>query len=525
MHKNENTNSITSDDNTDNTISTVIKLTQWLQHNYNYNTSLLPYHIQYNKIYKGYGMYSKQEFSVTCGNDLNQLKALLNNNNNTLQPLISIPYKLCVTTKLVQDTIINNIVKFNSTSSLIKTIQSNDYQLLSLFLIYHRRLGINSKYNTYIDTLPKTYTRLEWWNKVELNIYQNVIDNSSFVETELQDTIKQQINQCNQLNHLIGFNKTVTTLSLNTCDNIDNIISITNCTIDNVWYKPITIHEYQWAYSTVATRSLYMPDNNNNNSATGHSILAPYIDMFNHSSYTSTLPYYNQYTQQYQLYLHSYKLSNNLSQQEYYDTKTSKLYYNENNELYISYGLHHNSLLIERYGFASTDNIHDYISIKKSTVDNYLTNNNYITNKYTNNDTTDNLLNDILTQCGLHAMLTDNTYQFHLYCVTNDNTISAWDLQVYLTLLAVLYDILINHTSYDTNQLLDCILNDTSINDNVDNIVKHMYNVIITSILSKANQQKSVLLTSNSHINRDIQQTLLSWIECQINIAKSIVKQ
>ena len=82
MHKNDNTNSITSDDNTDNTISTVIKLKQWLQNNYNYNTSLLPYHIQYNTTYKGYGIYSKQEFSVTCGNDLNQLKALLNNNNN-----------------------------------------------------------------------------------------------------------------------------------------------------------------------------------------------------------------------------------------------------------------------------------------------------------------------------------------------------------------------------------------------------------------------------------------------------------
>ena len=157
--------------------------------------------------------------------------------------------------------------------------------------------------------------------------------------------------------------------------------SFARCTPSSLC-SPLTLAEWQWASATVGTRSCFLPkvgfsskstiadqnENSNSSSASSSSsssssssptrntsCLIPFLDMLNHSAQVEV---------ECRLTESSYQL---------YMVQPSPLQLHTGEELFISYGAHSNTVLLERYGFTLLNNPHECIEFTLRHIETFLT--------------------------------------------------------------------------------------------------------------------------------------------------------
>ena len=485
----------------------ITRFIQWLRTQHNYDISIN--NITINTASSERGIIAAQPITVTCSNTVSELNQLLWNRYN-LHPLISVPKSLLIRPVDVSHTITealrNQALQRNVT--IPNTLQQfTDYEFLCIFLIYHYRLNTLSQYKPYIDVLPTSYTCIQWLKQHHIHQLSQIanidIDTyNSHVSKHYIDLINEwkHINRyialCNGIHFDYTTKCTVLPLSYTDTNTIINLQSARVYNLQNVWSAPITLTEYQWAYSTVGTRSCYLPSNRS--SSNGEYILVPFLDMLNHSNTISTLPYYNHTDQCYQLYLYG---------NTHQPNNPDQLHYNTGDELYISYGAHDNLLLIERYGFCVPNNPHDYVRLNICQLNIILQSMN---TQYHLNDMSIN----ILQQCGLSELIENNDYEFKLYTVDDNNSI-AWNFYTYIQVIAVQHNNQQSNGKHTISRVVHKLLNDQVIDTNVQQIVQHIVSNVTTQLL---NNLHKYICTNTDYIDIMLQ----TYCNSQTNIIQSI---
>ena len=278
-------------------------------------------------------------------------------------PIISIPASLLITPERVRS------------SSFARSLLSADglaslsaEQLLILWLVYQRRQGEHSSAHSYLSLLPTYYSSFEWWTEAEAALLPRSADNTAVRDKETdgeaagQDdpvyyhrTLCSRIRtQWQKLNALLCTQHP----SLQPCEH-DQPLTLHSLplTVRHNGLRPfahplcpstsrplsclISLAEYQWAYSTVSTRSCYWPEEG------GSCCLIPFLDMLNHSAHIVCSCHYNPVTRLYSLY----------TQHKSTDTVSPLLTVSRGSEVYISYGALSNWQLLVRYGFVLDENV------------------------------------------------------------------------------------------------------------------------------------------------------------------------
>lgn len=181
--------------------------------------------------------------------------------------------------------------------------------LLAMYIIYNDKID-DSKYKPYLATLPRTLTNPYFCNRNEL--YHIPLE---FIE--------------------------------NIAESKKTISSFFKCYEPWLTSLNITLQDFEWAYFIVNTRSVHVP--NQQYSADElelfldepHYGLAPFLDMFNHSSNAKT---------KVEVLENNYSLL--------IDNQFKKY-----EEIFINYGTHNNFKLMADYGFFSSSNDDDYFEI------------------------------------------------------------------------------------------------------------------------------------------------------------------
>ena len=284
------------------------------------------------------------------------------------QPIISIPASLLITPARVRSsTFARSLLSASALASL------SAEQLLILWLVYQRRQGERSSAYPYLALLPSYYSSLEWWTEAEVQLLPRSVDTSAAVEDEDGDgeaagqndpvhyhrTLCTRIRaQWQQLNTLLSEQHP----ALQPCQHdqqqpagprslplsVDHHTLPTSHPLCPSTAHPlsclISLAEYQWAYSTVATRSCYWPESEGG----GSCCLIPFLDMLNHSSTIVCTCRYNPATRLYSLYTQHKQSA---------EAEEPLLRVAAGSEVYISYGMLCNWQLLVRYGFVLDENV------------------------------------------------------------------------------------------------------------------------------------------------------------------------
>lgn len=237
------------------------------------------------------------------------LRAKINFKENDV--LISIPKQLLISTGTVESSFVGKLMrKFNKTISCI--------QCLSIFLIVENYKKENSKWYQYIQSLPKSYTNSLYWNEADLHCLPVFLQNNI-----LQDQ-RKFISSLAEIKTLIKYL-------------LKNLAFEKNIFTDD---------NFRWAYSCINTRCIFMkqiktPSFVDESSDTF--VLAPFLDLLNHSSNVSVHAEFNTLNDCYEIVTHCP--------------------YNKYEQVFINYGPHDNSKLLTEYGFIVSSNKNNVINI------------------------------------------------------------------------------------------------------------------------------------------------------------------
>ena len=294
-------------------------------------------------------------------------------------PLISIPQSLLVTPDRVR------------ASALIKSLlgrhgaRASDSQLLSLFLVSHHRQSRASKWAPYISSLPRSYTSVEWWSAQELDETQNpsLVAEAAKRRAEVRREWRRSCEWIRESKHASDVQPDETKesedqddapLPLHWTSSVPEHICTPagpQCSASTLCSLP-SLAEFQWGWSTVATRSCFLPAVGSSSSevvqpsvasgsnvtaasaGSNRSCLIPFLDMFNHSSAVHV----------------EARLTS--SAYELFMVRPNPLRLSVSSELFISYGALSNQKLLERYGFALGDNQHESMELTLSEVRTFL---------------------------------------------------------------------------------------------------------------------------------------------------------
>ena len=293
------------------------------------------------------------------------------------KPLLSLPASLLITPeKAAASSSLQALLSHDSLTEL------SPEQLLVLFLVVHRRMGEKSPAFPYVDVLPSSFSTVEWWSEEEtlqlcLRHRQEVGPSSTQFNAAATDTAEGGENnpvrfrrhrvaiirdEWQQLNRLLlarhpqlsgccdgeaasasGGIAGELPLSLRRsrlppaehalCSSSPPPLPSFRCLV--------SLAEYQWAYSCVATRSCYWPG------PPSSCCLLPFLDLLNHSSFVTSTSSFDPSTRQYHLNVqHRYP-----SHTEHDQRPTIRA----GQEVLISYGELSNWQLLTRYGFVLAD--------------------------------------------------------------------------------------------------------------------------------------------------------------------------
>lgn len=232
--------------------------------------------------------------------------------------LVSIPDSLLITTATVATSTVGHYLRSKET-------HFNCQEVLATFLVWERHFKNSSKWNDYIQTLPRDFSVP---HTVDLNHFQSF---PWFLQDQALCALE---------------------LAKNSFSNVTAFFDGRPCTHCQ---RPIqtffTWESFLWGWCCVNTRAVFIepgdvPSHHLHIRDRNCLALAPYLDMFNHSD-----------TAQVQVGLNK---SNNC-----YEIKTSKSI-KKYSEAFINYGPHANSKLFLEYGFVLPSNPHDIIPLRFS---------------------------------------------------------------------------------------------------------------------------------------------------------------
>ena len=241
--------------------------------------------------------------------------------------LVAIPGELIVTTSTVYE------------SEIIKLFKNRDLEyecqgVLATFLVYEKHLREYSKWNLYINSLPRTYSNPHFCTAEEKRLM-------TFISNDL-DCLAAKV--CRNFYAVLR--------SLGELKRSGNDLC-THCG------KPLsdilTFHNFMWAYYTVNTRAIYIDewrhDNNSNErinlSDEDNLALAPFLDLFNHSYDAET---------RVNIVCDIKKNGRKAS----YSLQTIKSF-KKGSQIFINYGSHNSRKLFLEYGFFMPNNPLDYV--------------------------------------------------------------------------------------------------------------------------------------------------------------------
>lgn len=290
-------------------------------------------------------------------------------------PLISIPQALLITPDRVR------------ASAAIQSLlgrhaaRASDSQLLSLFLVSHHRQSRASKWAPYLASLPVAYTSVEWWSAEELERTQNpsLVAEAASRRAELRREWRRCCEWIREASPATAHREEAkepeeeedAPLPLHWTSSLpEHVCTATGpkCSASSLCSLP-SLAEFEWGWSTVATRSCFLPAVGSSSSevaqppstssskptvtaaaASNRSCLIPFLDMFNHSSAVHV----------------EARLSS--SAYELFMVRPNPLRLSVGSEVFISYGALSNQKLLERYGFALGHNQHESMELTLSEV-------------------------------------------------------------------------------------------------------------------------------------------------------------
>ena len=296
--------------------------------------------------------------------------------------LLSIPSALLITPERVRAS--STVLAALPAASLERLTEA---QLLVVFLIVHRRLGEQSPAFPYISLLPTSYAGVEWWTEEEVALLPRPPGSAHCdraVVSEEDDPVlyfREQCarirSECAALNALLssrhpslgrctydqdgedGASDPGRRLSLRTGHDAmpPTDHSLCSCSSPPLSHFRclVSLSEYQWAHSTVASRSCFWPGPAA--AAAGSCCLIPFLDMLNHHSFVSATSSYDASTRQYHLSLRD------RHPQSDGEDGDGTVRVPSSSQVFISYGELSNWQLLTRYGFVLADNQDERVAL------------------------------------------------------------------------------------------------------------------------------------------------------------------
>lgn len=223
--------------------------------------------------------------------------------------IMRIPYKALITCQtVVDDDVLYPLIIGSGRKFKVCDV-------LSLFLLYEKTKGLNSTWFAYLESLPTAYSVLSYLEENEIIMLPNFLQK---IYADFQVKLLCCLHALNEIwQNLLKSGKV---------------------------RKKLTFCDIKWAWFTVNTRCVYMEE------ADIHflldkngSVLAPYLDLLNHSFDCRVDSNFNKETNCFEIItLNSYK---------------------KYEQVFINYGPHNNLKLLSDYGFIIPNNPHDCIEI------------------------------------------------------------------------------------------------------------------------------------------------------------------
>jgi len=144
--------------------------------------------------------------------------------------------------------------------------QLSSYDILSTFLMYEQHCGVQSRWHAYIDTLPQDYSTPLYWSDEALSSLPLDICQDARL---LVDKVTKNFSRLQDL-----FNYVETMLG----DSVNGAF---------------TFSRFEWAWTSVSTRCVYLPPPNFIGGSSDDSCiaLAPLLDLLNHSPNVQVLSF------------------------------------------------------------------------------------------------------------------------------------------------------------------------------------------------------------------------------------------
>ena len=311
------------------------------------------------------------------------------------QPLLSVPSALLITPERVLSSA--SILALLPRASLA---QLTCEQQLILYLVLHRRLGEASPAYPYLDLLPSSYSSLEWWNEAELRLLRRAPpaqgqDTALPVSVSEEDDPQQYHHEqcsrirreCAQLNALLAAHHP----QLQRCRFDDGGVPASPVSLPLSLLQPtlpsdhaqcrcsqaplpcfrcqVSLAEYQWAHSTVASRSCYWPTTSEAASTSPSPAvsccLIPFLDLLNHSSFVTAACAYNASSRLYHLTVRDRHPAMKGGGDDGLRVKAGE-------EVFISYGELSNWQLLTRYGFVLADNQDERVDLPLANIEAFI---------------------------------------------------------------------------------------------------------------------------------------------------------
>jgi len=243
--------------------------------------------------------------------------------------IVRIPMNLLVTRKAAI-TFIERSKVFDFDSSFFSHMTT--LELLAIFLIINKvpnnDLKCDQFWKPYIDTLPESYDVPYFCNEDEVNIFP------SYLKIKTLEQKNKVWNSFSKISSLVKKSNKI----------------------------EVDLEEFSWAWFTVNTRAVYFKDSDSKHYLDTYQIaldddqanlaLAPFLDLFNHSSKASVEAGFNIQSKASECF---YTIKTNTKYQKY-------------DQVFINYGPHGNLRLYLEYGFFEEENLNDFVPVSTSEV-------------------------------------------------------------------------------------------------------------------------------------------------------------
>lgn len=231
--------------------------------------------------------------------------------------IVRIPAHLLISVKCVSESLLGRILRESETYFSV-------HQVLAVFLIWEKHIGMNSFWRWYIETLPQEYTSPLFSNERDIDKFP------TFIKERIHE-LRRKVDELFK--------------------SVQNIMRGKICQhCKKALVYVFTSGEFKWAWFTVNSRSVYIaPEHNFPHDLklrdANSFVLAPFLDLFNHSDDAKVNASFNSKSNSYEI--------------------ETLVKYNRFDEVFVHYGDHSNLKLYLEYGFILNKNKNDVIFFDK----------------------------------------------------------------------------------------------------------------------------------------------------------------